>query len=65
MRDLLQALPCRLRLLLLVGLLLPTISPADAQDWHLLSVPDAWRSVPAGDLKPIDGYSWYPGTSSR
>ncbi|MFN7680298.1 MAG: hypothetical protein ACK5TG_05505, partial [Planctomyces sp.] len=27
--------------------------------WHLLSVPDAWRSVPGGELKPIDGYSWY------
>jgi putative membrane-bound dehydrogenase-like protein len=30
-----------------------------ADGWHRLTVPDAWRKVPAGDLKPIDGYSWY------
>lgn len=34
-------------------------TPASAQDWHPLPVPDAWRSVPSGNLKPIDGYSWY------
>jgi putative membrane-bound dehydrogenase-like protein len=27
--------------------------------WHLLTVPDAWRSVPGGELQPIGGYSWY------
>ncbi|MFM7040054.1 MAG: PVC-type heme-binding CxxCH protein [Planctomycetaceae bacterium] len=60
MRTLLQALSCLFRLLpLLVCLLLPSARPSHAQDWHLLTVPDAWRSVPAGDLKPIDGYSWY------
>lgn len=30
-----------------------------AQDWTLLPVPDAWRSVPTGKLAPVDGYSWY------
>ena len=33
--------------------------PAPAEGWHLVTVPDAWRKVPSGDLKPIDGYSWY------
>ena len=32
---------------------------AFADDWKTLSVPDAWRSVPGGDLAPIHGYSWY------
>lgn len=31
----------------------------DAAEWKTLTVPDAWRSVPGGELKPIDGYSWY------
>ncbi len=30
-----------------------------ADDWKTLTVPDAWRSVPGGDLAPINGYSWY------
>ncbi|MGZ0162798.1 MAG: PVC-type heme-binding CxxCH protein [Planctomycetales bacterium] len=30
-----------------------------AQGWHLVTIPDAWRKMPGGDLKPIDGYSWY------
>lgn len=37
-------------------------TPLVAQDsagWHLLTIPDAWRSVPGGPLKPVDGYSWY------
>ena len=33
--------------------------PAPAEGWHLVTVPDAWRKVPSGDMKPIDGYSWY------
>ncbi len=32
---------------------------ACAADWKTLSVPDAWRSVPGGDLAPLNGYSWY------
>lgn len=28
-------------------------------DWKTLTIPDAWRSVPTGDLTPINGYSWY------
>jgi putative heme-binding domain-containing protein len=28
-------------------------------DWHQVTVPDAWRKLPTGDLAPIDGYSWY------
>lgn len=31
--------------------------PADG--WHMVTVPDAWRKVPGGELKPINGYSWY------
>ncbi len=30
-----------------------------ASGWHLVTIPDAWRKVPRGDLKPIDGFSWY------
>ncbi len=30
-----------------------------AGDWKTLTVPDAWRSVPTGELAPVDGYSWY------
>ena len=33
--------------------------PAPAEGWHLVTIPDAWRKMPSGDLKPIDGYSWY------
>ena len=32
---------------------------APAEGWHLVTIPDAWRKMPSGDLKPIDGYSWY------
>ncbi|MFM7055773.1 MAG: PVC-type heme-binding CxxCH protein [Planctomycetota bacterium] len=45
--------------LLRVCLLILCTSPGSAQDWHPLTIPDAWRSVPSGPLKPIDGYSWY------
>ena len=27
--------------------------------WHSVTIPDAWRSVPDGDMKPTGGYSWY------
>ena len=44
----------------LVGLcLLINLTPLPAQEWHRLNIPDAWRSVPGGNLKPIDGFSWY------
>ena len=33
--------------------------PAPTEGWHLVTIPDAWRKMPGGDLKPIDGYSWY------
>jgi len=33
--------------------------PAPAEGWHLVTIPDAWRKMPSGNLKPIDGYSWY------
>jgi putative heme-binding domain-containing protein len=32
---------------------------APAEGWHLVAIPDAWRKMPGGNLKPIDGYSWY------
>ena len=28
-------------------------------EWHTLSIPDAWRRVPRGELQPVDGFSWY------
>jgi len=34
-------------------------SPLPAADWKMLPVPDAWRSVPSGELAPINGFSWY------
>ncbi len=42
----------------LLGLLIPQF-PAHADDWKTLTVPDAWRGVPTGELAPIGGYSWY------
>ena len=27
--------------------------------WSFVTIPDAWRSVPSGDMTPIDGFSWY------
>jgi len=27
--------------------------------WHSVAIPDTWRNVPKGELKPIDGNSWY------
>ncbi len=29
------------------------------EDWHMVTVPDAWRNMPSGKLQPINGYSWY------
>lgn len=58
-------LPMRFKLALLPFLLIAgSFTTADAQskpanDWHTLAIPEAWRKVPAGDLAPIDGYSWY------
>jgi hypothetical protein len=42
--------------------LIPSANAQDtppAEGWHMVTVPDAWRKLPSGDLKPIDGYSWY------
>ena len=36
-----------------------SMSFLNAADWKTLTVPDAWRSVPTGELAPINGYSWY------
>ncbi|MEZ6129264.1 MAG: c-type cytochrome [Planctomycetaceae bacterium] len=50
---------------LLTFVLIPLIFETTvAQDplpggWHSLTIPDAWRKVPAKELAPIDGYSWY------
>ena len=30
-----------------------------ADEWDGLKVPEAWRSVPRGDLAPVGGFSWY------
>lgn len=47
----------RLPALLLLLSFLPSSISAD--DWHSVTVPDAWRKVPTGDLAPVDGFSWY------
>ena len=49
------------RMFIAVGLLcvLATGFRANADDWKTVTVPDAWRSVPSGELAPINGYSWY------
>ncbi|MEZ6031842.1 MAG: c-type cytochrome [Planctomycetaceae bacterium] len=52
------AASCVLSLVALLSLV-PAFSAARADDWKTLTVPDAWRSVPGGELAPIDGYSWY------
>lgn len=53
----------RVSLLLLVAILVSASTlwsdPIMADDWHKLTVPDAWRSVPSGELAPVNGYSWY------
>jgi len=45
--------------LLFVALLIPSLTLAQAPEWNLVKVPDAWRSVPSGKLAPIEGWSWY------
>jgi len=45
--------------LLLAVLLVIPHTRSFADEWHTLTVPDAWRKVPSGELKPIDGFSWY------
>lgn len=55
-------LPRTLLIVVVVCCSFINVSPLRAQNadgWHLLNVPDAWRSVPGGELKPVDGYSWY------
>lgn len=32
---------------------------AQAPHWVTLDIPQAWRSVPQGELSPQNGYSWY------
>jgi len=57
-------MPCSLltaRMLLIVIAAAQLLSDpiASGEDWKSLPVPDAWRSVPSGELAPINGYSWY------
>ena len=35
------------------------IALPSAPGWFLQVVPDCWRSVPKGELAPIDGFSWF------
>lgn len=37
----------------------PMRSLSQEATWHLQPVPNAWRSVPTGNLAPVNGYSWY------
>ena len=48
--------------LLLTSILLPQCSTQAADEWHFLNVPDAWRSMPRGEMAPVDGFSWYRAT---
>jgi putative heme-binding domain-containing protein len=56
-------LRCLVQCVLVVNSFLVAVASIDkaanAADWKTLPVPDAWRSVPKGELAPIDGYSWY------
>ncbi|MEZ6040283.1 MAG: c-type cytochrome [Planctomycetaceae bacterium] len=36
-----------------------TISLPSSPGWFSQIVPDVWRSVPKGELAPVDGYSWF------
>lgn len=66
MNTRLSVLSFRTVLVLAAALFLAETRQLSAQDssavssgWHTVTIPDAWRKVPGGDLKPIDGYSWY------
>ena len=54
---------CLLCFVLSVTVLLPEASIAqqdsESAGPHMLTIPDAWRKVPGGDLRPTDGFSWY------
>lgn len=58
-----QRLGSVLALLVALQLTACTVGLAQQRDrqtqWHIVSVPDAWRKVPSGELAPRDGYSWY------
>ncbi len=62
MSDLVFIRPSALRILTVVLLLsLSGVSAVygQAPGWVNLDVPQAWRSVPQGELSPQNGYSWY------
>src|SRR5205807_5062472 len=46
-------------LLALACVKLLTGSAAGPSDWHLIPIPDTWKTPPAGKLASRDGYSWY------
>ncbi|MFZ9092041.1 MAG: DUF7133 domain-containing protein, partial [Planctomycetaceae bacterium] len=55
------AFTCRLAVFVCLNFI-TVVSPQSvvaADDWHLLGIPEAWRSVPRGELSPEGGYSWY------
>lgn len=60
-----QALaPAALGISCIIKLLSVDVVPAQAEPnpgipWQLVQIPDAWRNMPAGELAPINGYSWY------
>ena len=35
------------------------LASTQAGEWSDVSVPQAWRTVPSGQLAPVNGYSWY------
>ena len=46
-------------LLMSVTAALAQAAESEPQNWHLVTIPDAWRKVPTGELTPDKGYSWY------
>ncbi len=43
----------------IAAMVLIVLVPARAGEWSDVTIPSAWRSVPSGDLAPVNGYSWY------
>jgi hypothetical protein len=36
-----------------------TAAEPEPSNWHLVTIPEAWRKVPNGELTPVGGFSWY------
>ena len=48
-----------MRILLFAICFCLSLTSVQGDDWSDVEIPDAWRKVPAGEMAPVDGYSWY------